>query len=93
MYGVAISRGQLRVSCKVFHAANAAKHELVHALADVNHAVLKPRADLPLGMLHERVVQYPDYRAERDHGYQQKGKNQFFRQRHGVFIPNLTFSG
>ena len=34
VYDVGISRAQLRVSCKIFHATNAAKHEFVHALAD-----------------------------------------------------------
>src|ERR1700738_5272182 len=83
-YCVGISGGQLRVSCKVFHAANAARHELVHTLADLNHAVLKPCADLLLGMLHECAVQNRDDRAERDYSHQQKSKDQFFSQRHGV---------
>src|ERR1700730_2945677 len=89
-YCVGISGGQLRVSCKVFHAANAARHELVHALADVNHAILKPCADLLLGMLHECVMQHPNDRAQRDHGHEQKGEDEFFGQGHEneVLLPH-----
>ena len=60
-----------------------AKHELIRALADLNHAILKPCADLLFGMLHERVVQHPDDCAERDYGHQQKNTSKFFGQGHG----------
>src|ERR1700685_2767594 len=37
------------------HSANVAKHQLVHALAALNHAILKPCADLVFGMPQECV--------------------------------------
>ena len=47
---VGISGVQFRILCEVFHAPNAAKHELIHALADLNHVVLKQFADLLFGI-------------------------------------------
>jgi hypothetical protein len=82
----AISESQVRVFCEVFYAAHAAKHELIHALANLNHAILKPCADLLLGMLYECVMQHPDDRAQRDHRHQQKGEDKLFGQGHESWV-------
>ena len=82
-HDVAIFGFQVRVYSEVFHAAKAAKHELIHSFADLNHGILEPCADLLFCMPHEHVMQYPDDCAERDHGHQQKSEYKFFGQGHG----------
>ena len=44
-------------------------------------------------MLHERVVQHPDDRDERDHGHQQKGEDEFFGQGHENGVDASTLQG
>jgi len=77
-----IPRTEVWFSHERFQLASTFEHELVHALANLDDAILKLPSNLSFGLFDESPMGHPDNHAKRDQGHQQKGKEEFGAQGH-----------